>query len=222
MKKILLLLTFLLVFSSCSRSITNDEINTWTDTIKSENEKIILSLWDSLTAWYWLPEEENYPTKLEKTLKENWYNYKIINAWVSWDTSENVKSRAELYLEKKPEIVILVIWWNDWLRWLSLEDLKQNILDIIDLYENAWVKVVLSWMDIPANLWIIYRNEFKNIYPEVASERDKIYFQDFFLDGVAWNKDLNIDDMIHPNWKWYDIIVENLFNFLENNKIITK
>ena len=185
-----------------------------------EKKQIILALWDSLTAGYWLEEKENYPFKLQKKLDQSWYNFEVINAWVSWDTSANILSRAELYLEKKPNIVILVVWWNDWLRWLSTNDMKKNILDIIETFPYS--KIVLWWMDIPENLWIKYRNDFKNVYKEIVKEKNDVYFLEFFLEWVAWKKELNLDDMIHPNANWYDIIVKNVFEFLEKNKIITK
>lgn len=218
MKKYITILFLSIMLISCSKK----EIDTSIEINAEVKTNTIVALWDSLTAWFWVAESENYPHKLENKLVDKWYNYTIINAWVSWDTSSNLKSRAALYLEKKPEIAILVIGWNDWLRGLSIADLKQNILEIIDLYEKEWVKIVLCWMDVPANLWLNYRNSFQNVYKEIVKERKNIYFYDFFLEWVAWNRLLNIDDMIHPNWTWYDIIVENLYKFLIENNIVNK
>lgn len=213
MKYILLLFSFFLF--SCNSQI-EEKKPLW----ESGQKQVILALWDSLTAGYWVNDNENYPSKLQKILDENWYNYEVINAWVSWDTSANLLSRASLYIEKNPEIVILVIWWNDWLRGLSTTDLKQNILQIMDTFPNT--KIVLWGMDIPANLWIAYRNEFKNIYKEITRERKEIYFLEYFLEWVAGKSNLNISDMIHPNSDGYDIIVAHLMNFLEENELIEK
>lgn len=215
MKNIILSLFLVFFLFSCNSQI-DEKKSAW----ETKQKQVILALWDSLTAWYWVEESQNYPSKLQKMLDENGYNFEVINWWVSWDTSANVLSRASLYLEKNPEIVILVVWWNDWLRWLSISDLKQNILQVIDTFPNS--KIVLWWMDIPANLWIAYRNEFKKIYKEIASERKEIYFLEYFLTSVAGKSQFNIDDMIHPNSDWYDIIVNNLIEFLEENKIIIK
>ncbi len=215
MKKIFLYIALLWFLFSCSSQDTLEQ-NEWAWEIKKR--ETILALWDSLTAGYWVEESENYPSKLQKKLDEAGYNYKVINAWVSWDTSLNLLSRASLYLEKEPQIVILVIWGNDGLRGLSTSDLKQNILQIIDTFPKS--KIVLWWMDIPANLWIAYRNEFKKIYKEIASERKEIYFLEYFLTSVGWKPQYNISDMIHPNSSGYEIIVKNLMDFLEENKII--
>lgn len=215
MKYILLLFSFFLF--SCSTSVVEENTQ---ETTQSAQKEVILALWDSLTAGYGLEESESYPSQLQKKLDEEWYNYEVINAWVSWDTSANLLSRADLYLEKNPSIVLLVVWWNDGLRGLSTSDLKQNILSIIDTFPDS--KIVLGWMDIPANLWISYRNDFKKIYSEVAEERKNIYFLEYFLEWVWWKSQYNISDMIHPNRDWYEIIVGNLMKFLEKNKIITK
>ena len=215
MKYFLLIITFLL-FSCSKNNIVSDNQNVW----KVQEKQVILALWDSLTAWNWVDENQNYPSKLQEKLDENWYNYEVINAWVSWDTSQNLKSRVWLYLDKKPKIVILVIWWNDWLRGLGVTDLKNNILDIINTFKES--KIVLWWMDLPLNLWPKYREEFKNVYIEIAKERPDIYFLKYFLEWVGWNPDLNNEDMIHPNSKWYDIIIKNLFDFMEKNKVVSK
>lgn len=218
MKKIILTL-LILALASCSQ--TNEVIQQENISEIKEFKKIV-ALWDSLTAGYGVETEENYPSKLQKKLQENGYNYEIINAWISGDTSDGLVSRAALYLDQKPEIAILVIGWNDGLRGLPTTNLQQNILEIIDMYEEAGVKVVLWGMDVPMNLWLTYRNDFKKVYKDVAEVRDKVAFFEFFLDWVAGESQYNIEDMIHPNPAWYDIIVSNLYEFLEKEKVIVK
>lgn len=219
MKKFFLVFLSLFIFLSCSKNPSVEKEDLWENIIVKE--KTIIALGDSLTAWYWVELSENYPTKLEKKLLENNYDYKIINAWISWDTSAWLKSRVSLYLEQNPEIVIIVIWWNDALRWLSTVDLKSNILSIIDTFPDN-TKIVLWGMDIPINLWLKYRNDFKNVYKEISKERENIYFLPYFLEWVWWNPNFNIDDNIHPNSQWYDIIVQNLYDFLIKNDVLTK
>lgn len=219
MKKFFLVFLSFFILFSCSENSSIEKEDIWEKII--EKQKNIITLGDSLTAWYWVELSENYPTKLEKKLLENNYDYKIVNAWISWDTSAWLKSRVSLYLEQNPEIVIIVIWWNDALRWLSTVDLKSNILSIIDTFPDN-TKIVLWGMDIPINLWLKYRNDFKNVYKEISKERENIYFLPYFLEWVWWNPNFNIDDNIHPNSEWYDIIVQNLYDFLIKNDVLTK
>ncbi len=216
MKYIILFLSLFLF--SCS----NIENNNISNEAKKEEtiQKTILSLWDSITAGYLVWENENYPYKLQELLQKNRYNYKIVNGWVSWNTSDDLLSRVDLYLDLNPDILILVIWWNDWLRWLSTQNLKQNILDIISKFDKNKTKIILSWMDIPLNLWEKYRSDFKQVYKDISSENKDIYFQDFFLQDVAGIESLNNSDKIHPNSKWYDIVVKNLYDFMIKNNLL--
>lgn len=219
MKKIIFTLFMSLFLVSCGNEISQ----TQQPEDNNETPINILALWDSLTAGYNLDISDSYPAQLENKLQENNYNYKIINAWVSWDTSQNLLDRIDLYSDTTADIYLLTIWWNDALRRMSVENLKNNIQTIIDtIYQqNPDAKVVLSGMQIPINYWLNYSKNFKEIYESLAEEND-VYFYEFFLEDVAQKSDLNLSDGIHPNAKGYEIIAQNLYNFLEDEKIILK
>jgi len=213
----------LFILASCSmwQSAIPDEDDTISMNTTPVQEEIILALWDSLTAGFWLQISESYPSKLENILDSNNYNYRVINAGVSWDTSKNLLDRAELYLDQNPDIVLLVIWWNDGLRAQSTETLQQNIQTIIDMYE--WQTEIVLWgMEIPATLWLNYSRDFKRVYFDLARENPEVNFHESFLEDVGWVARLNQADRIHPTSEWYDIIVQNLYEFLEDENIIQK
>lgn len=214
MKKIVTLLFIIFILTSCwnkNNNITESEI------IK-ENTQVrnILALWDSLTAWYSLNYEDSYPLQLQNTLETKWYNFKVINAWVSGDTSKNLLSRIDLYNEKY-QVVLLNIWWNDWLRSLSIEELKKNIIKIIDKFSAS--KIVLFSIDLPENYSEIYRNKLKEAYEEIETEKE-IYYYWLFFEWIDY-KNHFLSDQIHPNKQWYKIISENIASYLLENNIIT-
>ena len=182
----------------------------------------IFSLWDSLTAWYWLPLEDSYPSQLQEKLRSSWYTVDVINGWVSWNTSSELKARLDWVLTDARiwDIAILVIWWNDGLRWMSLEDLENNIKEIIDLLWARNMTVVLWGMQIPPNLWLRYTRDFEALYKKIADTTPWVYFIDFFLDGVAGVDSLNLPDGIHPTRAWYEIIAQNVHDFLISNNIL--
>lgn len=219
MKKIIAGLVSIFLLASCTT--TNDtqensqEINT--------QQKTILALWDSITAGYNLDISQAYPAQLETLMQDKGYNYKIINAWVSWDTSQNLLDRIDLYADTQADIYLLTIGGNDALRRMDLQNLKQNIQEIIDtIYsQNPDAQIVLSGMQIPINYGLSYANNFKKLYSEVAEENN-LEFYEFFLEDVAQKSDLNLSDGIHPNEKWYAIIAQNLFDFLKKEKIISQ
>ena len=230
MKKILIWITLLaasLLLSGCFGNTQNsisptENIAETTDTPNGEPKKI-LALWDSLTAWYNLPLEDSYPSQLEVLLQENWYNYELINGWVSWNTSSQALARVDIYLEDEnnlPDLAIVVLWGNDGLQWKSIDALEQNITEIVKKLQEKWVEVVIWGMQIPPNRWLAYFLEFKWIYEDIAKATDSELI-DFFLEDVATRGVYNLPDGIHPNKDGYAIIAENTFNFLENNKLIT-
>lgn len=212
MKKIFLVFLPVLFLVSCSfleEEVLIDEGN------KNIEKTKILALWDSLTAGYNLDFSDSYPSKLEKKLEEKKYNYKVINAWVSWDTSKNLLSRVDLYNEEY-EIVLLNIWWNDWLRSLDLKQLKDNIIEVIDSFPDS--KIVLFSVDLPLNYPKTYRNKLEDVYEEVSKEKD-VYFYWLFFEWLDYNKHF-LNDKIHPNKDWYEIISENIMEYLIENKLI--
>jgi acyl-CoA thioesterase-1 len=216
MKKVLLIICLFL--ASCW---ANNEEKISENQKEAKEQKTILALWDSLTAWYGLNIEASYPSQLENILQEDWYNYKVINAWISGDTSKWVVERLSLYEDLDLDLVILVIGANDGFRGNSIEDLKKNIITTVGTFKKQWAQVILWWMDIPLNLWLSYRSSFKKVYQEVAKSED-VPLIDFFLEWVAWDRSLNLPDGIHPTQEWYTIVVNNLYNFLVRNQLIKK
>lgn len=211
MKKILLIISIIFILFSCS----DDNLNNKEITLDENNSYKILALWDSLTAWYNLEYEDSYPIQLQSILEEKWFSYEVINAWVSWDTSKNLLSRINLYNEDY-DIVLLNIWWNDWLRSLSTEDLKENILTIVDNFSDS--KIVLFSIDLPFNYPSLYRNKLKKVYEGVSKQRD-IYYYWLFFEWLNYN-DHFLGDGLHPNKEWYRIIAENISEYLLKNNII--
>jgi acyl-CoA thioesterase-1 len=219
-KKIFLLFVLSFVLISCWSNAENTSLEKQEQT---QVEKHILALWDSVTAGYNLELSDAYPAQLQDLLKADGYNYKITNAWVSGDTSKNLLDRIELYDELDVDIYLLTIWGNDGLRRQSVDTMKENISTIIEHLQNVnpQAQVVLSWMQMPINLWWNYSKEFNKSYEELANKYDLPLYE-FFLEGVAKDSSLNLSDGIHPNKKWYSVIANNLYVFLEDEKIISQ
>ena len=59
-----------------------------------------------------------------------------------------------------------------------------------------------------------YKQQFDNIYPELAKERQLI-FMPFFLQDVALQEEYLLNDYMHPNNKGIIIIADNLFPYIK-------
>jgi acyl-CoA thioesterase I len=219
-KKIITVLILSFILVGCGKAEVISEVQIEKQEIVQKN---ILALWDSITAGYNLELSDAYPAELEELMQKQGYNYKIVNAWVSGDTSKNLLDRIELYDDLEVDIYMLTIWWNDWLRRQSVDTMEQNISAIIEHLEtvNPEGKIVLSGMQMPINLWLNYSREFNKSY-EILAEKYNLALYDFFLEWVAKDTNLNLSDGIHPNNAGYKIIAANLFEFLEDEDIIQK
>jgi acyl-CoA thioesterase-1 len=177
-------------------------------------ERVIVAFGDSLTAGLGVPRQQTYPALLAERLRREGFDYQVVNAGVSGDTTSGGLRRVESVLRRQPEIVIIEFGANDGLRGQPLELMRKNLTAMIERFQDAGVKVVLTGMRLPANYGPVYTNGFAKIYPDLA-KRYGIAFMPFFLDGVALEPGLNQDDGLHPTAAGYAVIVNRLWPVLK-------
>ena len=69
--------------------------------------KTILVLGDSLAAGYGLDPNEAYPAVLQKKIKEAGWNFSVINAGLSGDTTAGGLRRLDWTLKRKVDVLLL-------------------------------------------------------------------------------------------------------------------
>lgn len=169
----------------------------------------IVAFGNSLTAGLGVAAEDSYPSQLQRRLDQDGFQYRVINAGVSGDTTAGGLRRISWVLKSQPHIVILELGANDGLRGLSLRETKANLERIIQQCQSASVTVVLAGMKLPPNYGAEYTNGFESIYAALASQYHLVLIP-FFLDGVAGSTSLNQADGIHPTGDGYRIIVDKV------------
>jgi acyl-CoA thioesterase-1 len=181
----------------------------------SSDKPKIVAFGDSLTAGFGLSEKESYPFLLQQRLNAEGYNYEVVNAGVSGDTSLGGLERIDWSLEQENvEILILELGANDLLRGLSPSKMKKNLAGIIQRAQAKKVRVLLCGMLAPPSLGAKYQQEFMNAFPDLADEY-KLEFMPFILEGIALDKKLNQADGIHPNAEGAKILTENIYKSLK-------
>ena len=158
----------------------------------------IVVLGDSLVAGFGIKPSEAFPAQLERALKERGHAVEVINAGVSGDTTAGGLDRVGWAVPERTGAVILELGANDALRGLDPGRAKSNLDKIITALKAGGAEVLLAGMLAPRNLGEPYRRAFDAIYPELAAKHGLILYP-FFLDGVAMNAKLNLDDGLHPN-----------------------
>ena len=179
------------------------------------NRPKIIAFGDSLTAGFGLAEKESYPYLLQEKLKADGYDYEVINAGVSGDTSLGGLERADWVLEQdNAKILILELGANDLLRGVPVAKMKDNLDKIIRKAKAKNIRVLLCGMLAPPTMGAEYQKAFTVAFPDLASEH-KVEFLPFLLDNIALKKELNQADGIHPNVDGEKIMTDNVYKALK-------
>ena len=174
----------------------------------------IVFLGDSLTAGLGLAPDQSYPSLIGKKLKERGFDFDIVNAGVSGDTSAGGLRRLEWSLEGDVRVLVLALGANDGLRGLPPSELKKNLKAVLDRAKARNIPVVLTGMEAPPNNGPDYTREFRNVYAELAQEY-RVRLVPFLLLGVAGDASLNQGDGIHPNARGAQIVADLVWAELE-------
>jgi acyl-CoA thioesterase-1 len=173
----------------------------------------LIAVGDSLTAGLGVAETEAWPFLLQNLLQEKGYNWQIINAGVSGETSTGALARIKWILAQKPDIVILETGANDGLRGIPVDVIEKNITQAIRMLQEQGTTVILAGMQIVQNLGPEYTKQFAEIYP-VAAEQTGCLLIPFFLQDVAGEPMLNQEDTIHPNEKGHIVIADTVLPYV--------
>jgi len=156
-------------------------------------------LGDSLSAGYGIRVEQGWVALLQGRLQRAGYEYRVVNASASGETTGGALARLPRALEKqKPAIVVVELGGNDGLRGLPIADVRANFESIIRLSQQAGARILLIGMRIPPNYGPAYATSFHDLYGELAT-RHRLPLVPFFLDGIALDDALMQDDGLHPN-----------------------
>ncbi|KPH09240.1 arylesterase [Rhizobium acidisoli] len=164
---------------------------------------------DSLMAGYQLPPGDGFPEKLQAALKAKGLDVTIANAGVSGDTTTGGLARIDWSIPDGTDGVILELGANDALRGIPPEESEKNLDQMIARLKERGIAVLLVGMMAPPNMGADYAERFNPIYRKL-SEKHGVKLYAFFLDGVALDAGLKLDDGMHPNAKGVDVMVQKM------------
>ena len=175
---------------------------------------VILVFGDSLSAGYGLPQGKGWVDLLQKKLVEGGFDYRVVNASISGETSLGGRNRfAAALATHKPHIVILELGSNDGLRGQPLSDLRDNLVAMIREARRTYAQVVLTGMRIPPNYGPDYTKKFQGVFTEVA-RAERVPLVPFLLEGFASQRDMFQSDGIHPNEQAQRLVLANVWKLL--------
>jgi len=169
----------------------------------------IVAFGDSLTAGYMLKPNEAFPVQLADALRAKGVAAVVANAGVSGDTTSTGLERFDWAIPEDTEAVILELGANDALRGIDPDETRKNLDTILTKLRAKNIEVLLAGMLAPKNWGKDYEARFATIYSDLAQKHGALLYP-FFLDGVALDAKLNMQDGLHPTGPGVAQIVKNI------------
>lgn len=174
----------------------------------------IVALGDSLTSGRGIDRRSAFPAILEERLRAAGFDYEVVNAGVSGDTTARALRRFRDALDGDVRVLILALGANDGLRGVPVRQLKANLNEIIEEAGRRRIDVVLVGMDaLPINGWD-YSVAFHKTYEELAATY-RLPLVPFVLPKVMMDASLMQRDRVHPNEAGARVIADAIWPFLE-------
>jgi acyl-CoA thioesterase-1 len=182
----------------------------------SASGKVMLFFGNSLTAGMGLDPEEAFPAFIQNKLDSLGYDYTVVNAGLSGETTASGRNRLPWVLNQDVSVFILELGANDGLRGIPLEETRSNLQAMIEEVreKNPGTAIVLAGMQIPPNMGPEYTSEFREIFPQLAEAYDLALIP-FLLKDVGGVAELNQNDGIHPTKEGHRIIADNIWPVIE-------
>ena len=175
----------------------------------------ILVLGDSLSGAYGLNADEGWVALLQQQVTKHGYNYKVINASVSGDTTRTGLSRIKPALEThQPDILIIALGGNDGLRGLPFTEIESSLTSIIELGQAQGTELLLVGVRLPPNYGQAYTDRFAALYQRLADEY-RIPLVAKMLDQVADKPELMQQDGMHPTAEAQPQVMLNVWTALK-------
>jgi len=169
----------------------------------------VLVFGDSLSAGYGIDIDQSWPSLLQQRLTLSGYEHRVVNASISGETTEGGVTRIQTTLENfQPELIVLELGGNDGLRGFPATRMRANLRKIIETAQASGATVVLLGIRIPTNYGSRYTEAFEEVYRVLAQDLEVPWIE-FFMDGIAMNRDLMQDDGIHPNAEAQSMLLDN-------------
>lgn len=171
---------------------------------KYRHDLTVLAFGDSLIRGYGTPPGKNFVTYLSEYI-----NIPIINAGKTGDTTAEALIRLQSeVLDKKPDVVLILLGGNDYFNGFSKETTRVNLKVIIEKIKKINSKIILLGIDektIPDQEAVI-----KSLFEEEKVDG----YVPSIMDGIFPNKKMLFDE-IHPNNRSHEIIAKKILPTLE-------
>ncbi|MER9304882.1 arylesterase [Mesorhizobium sp. M0293] len=174
----------------------------------------IVGFGDSLMAGFGLGPDQGFTDRLQAALSAKGHDVTVANAGVSGDTTSGGLARLDWSVPDGTQLVILELGANDMLRGVSPDITRKNLDEMLGKLKQRKIAVLLAGMRAAPNLGADYQNAFDAIFPDLAKKYEVALYP-FFLDGVAGQPGMQLEDGLHPSPQGVDHMVERILPTVE-------
>lgn len=177
--------------------------------------RTLLVYGDSLSAGYGVPREQSWVSLLTQRLQREGYDYKVVNASISGETTRGGMERiAGVLRTHRPAVLILELGANDGLQGKPPDLVRHNLEAIVLACERSGTRVLLVGMRLPPNYGAAYTGKFHQVFTDLA-RRHKLPLVPFLLDGFAADRKLFQADDLHPTAQAQPMILDTVWPVLK-------
>jgi len=180
----------------------------WIPGWAAANSCSLLIVGDSLSSGYGLATGSGWVDKLSIRLGKTAPEWRVVNASVSGDTTQNGLQRLQPALDRhRPQGVLIELGGNDALRGTPPGTIRQNLVTMIRQAKAAGAWVALLEAPVLPNYGKPYAEALTRLYIDVARE-EKVVRVPCFVCKVALVPGMMQADGIHPNEKAQDAMLD--------------
>lgn len=159
----------------------------------------LLILGDSLSSGYGLENGAGWVDRLDARLRKTAPDWRVVNASVSGDTTQNGVQRLPPALARqRPQGVVIELGGNDALRGTPPQTIRDNLRRMIRAAKASGAWVVLLDAPVLPNYGRAYGDAVAKLYVDIARE-EKVARVPCFVCGVGVKSGMMQADGIHPN-----------------------
>lgn len=171
----------------------------------------IIVLGDSISAEFGLKKNQGWVSLLEKRLVDSGYQYNVINASISGETSGGGLRRInQLLSTHQPKFILIALGANDGLRGFKLSQIESNLSQMVNLSLKQQASPIIIGLRLPPNYGLTYTSQFSAIFQNVGNQH-QISVIPSFLHHFETDLRYFQADRIHPNALAQPLILDNIW-----------
>ena len=181
-----------------------------------DSAEVVLFL-GNIAAGFGVDRSEAVPALIQETVDSMGLEYKLINAGLSDETTEDGKSRINFLLKQNIRIFVLELGLNDQLSNIPPEETRNNLQQIIDEVNKRLpdVQILLCGFSSSAFADEVYATQLRGVYDSLSIDNDLAYLPNI-LEGLDSIPDGIQADGIHPTASGNARIAKRVWGKLEH------